>query len=348
MNAIYDSLFWRAVRGEVTARPPVWFMRQAGRSDPRYRALRASVPLDLEQLFQTPDIAAEISLLPALWGVDALIIFLDILSPLGPMGAPFVFRPGPQLEASLASVGDFLALHNFDMAREMPYVAETFARMRNATSSTVPLIGFAGAPLTLLAFMAEGGSPGAGLKRTRELLQRYPREMRRVLGTLTTTITDYLKYQCACGAHIVQLFESAAYLFTRAEYLEFALPCQQQIFEALRGTAPGVFFARVLDEQLAVTDLGAAGADIVSLSTTRSIREVREVLGTSAVVQGNLDNQLLAKGPLEAIAEAARACIEAGECRGHIFNLNHGILPHTPHDHVTFLVDYVKRYTKNS
>lgn len=348
MNAVYDSLFLRAVRGEVTERPPVWFMRQAGRSDPEYRALRESAPLPLEQLFQTPDMAAQISLLPARWGVDALIIFLDILTPLGPMGAPFVFRPGPKPEKPFNSVNDFMALHNFDMASELSYVAETFAHMRRAAHSAMPLIGFAGGPLTLLAFMAEGGSPGAGVVHTRQFLRHHPREMRQVLDTLTSMVIDYLKYQISCGAHIVQLFESSACLFTRAEYLEFALPCQQRIFDSLRGTAPAIFFARVEEGQFPISDLSVAGAAILSLSTTRSIRDVRKELGPSTVVQGNLDNQLLANGPPDAIAEAARQCIEAGECRGHIFNLNHGILPQTPHDHITFLVDYVRHYGKST
>lgn len=163
MDDVYDSLLLRAARGEITERPPVWFMRQAGRSDPEYRSLRQSISLNLEELFQTPDIAGRISLLPARWGVDALIIFLDILSPLGPMGAPFIFRPGPKPLRPLKSIQEFLTLHEFDMAEELDYVAQTFKQMRQGAGPAMPLIGFAGAPLTLLAFLAEGGSPGTQL-----------------------------------------------------------------------------------------------------------------------------------------------------------------------------------------
>ncbi len=344
MDEADNTLFLRAARGEKTERPPVWLMRQAGRSDPAYRALRASVPLPLEQLFQTPDIAAQISLLPGRWGVDALIIFLDILSPLAPMGAPFIFRPGPQPATPLRTVYDFEALHEFDMEEGMPFVNHTFRLMRQNTPSGVSLLGFAGAPLTLLTFLAESGSPGSMLSQTRILLEEYPDKMLRVLNTLTNVVIDYLNYQLACGAHAVQLFESAACLFTRKEYLEFALPCQQRIFDTLKGAGLSIFFARLTDSHIPITDLNAAGADVLSLSSIHSIRELRGALGGHIVVQGNLNNQLLLNGPCDAIARAARACMEEGECHGHIFNLNHGVLPDTPHSHVTYLVDYVRKW----
>lgn len=344
MDDVYDSLLLRAARGEITERPPVWFMRQAGRSDPEYRSLRQSISLNLEELFQTPDIAGRISLLPARWGVDALIIFLDILSPLGPMGAPFIFRPGPKPLRPLKSIQEFLTLHEFDMAEELDYVAQTFKQMRQGAGPAMPLIGFAGAPLTLLAFLAEGGSPGTQLARTRELLQTYRREMHLVLDRLANVIIQYLQFQLSSGAHIVQLFESCASLFTRSEYLEFALPYQQRIFTALRDNGTTIMFARILEDTLSLKEVTAAGADIVSLSTTRPIGEIRKEIGSSAVVQGNLDNQLLAQGPVEDILKATRACLDEGECRGHIFNLNHGILPQTPHDHITSVVDYVRAY----
>jgi uroporphyrinogen decarboxylase len=344
MDVLQNTLFLRAARGEVTERPPIWLMRQAGRSDPAYRALRDSVPLELEELFRTPDLAARISLLPARWNVDALIIFQDILTPLSHMGAPFVFRPGPQLVSPLCDLRDYESLHVFDIEEEMSYVGNTFHLMRQHAGPSVPFLGFAGAPLTLFAFLAEGGSPGHDLIKTRQLLNNHPGLVHKVLDRITKVTTDYLLYQIACGACAVQLFESAAQWFTRQEYVEFALPSQQRIFSAIKDAAPTLFFARLLDAHITLHDLEASGAGILSLPAHYSIRQTRNELGAAKVVQGNLDNRLLVEGPLESIAEAARKCIDEGECRGHIFNLSHGILAETPYEHVLFLVDFVREY----
>lgn len=336
----------RALRGETTERPPIWLMRQAGRSDPAYRALRASTPLELEQLFRTPELAARISLMPQRWGVDALIIFSDILSPLAPMGAPFVFRPGPRLETPFAGPEDFETLREFDMAEEMPHIEETFRLLRRAAGAGIPLLGFAGAPLTLLAFLAEGGSPAPDLPRTRAFLGQYPGGARRVLEKLARMTVEYLNYQVAAGACAFQLFESCAHYFSRDEYLAFAVPAQQIIFDSLKGTAPGIFFARLADGHIPLEEMRASGADVFSIPSTYSIREAREIFGASTVLQGNLDNRLLALGSCDEIALAASACIESGGCRGHIFNLNHGILAGTPHENVAFLVEHVRQYRR--
>lgn len=346
MHAVNDTLFWRALQGEVTERPPIWLMRQAGRSDPEYRALRASTPLELEQLFRTPELAARISLLPHRWHVDALIFFADILSPLTPMGAPFVFRPGPCLETPLHSPQDFESLREFDMVEEMPYTAATFRLIRREVGTAMPLLGFAGAPLTLFSFLAEGASPPSELPRTRAFLREHPREARRILEKIARMTVAYLKYQVASGAHAFQLFESCAHYFTRKEYLEFAVPSQQMIFDGLKGTAPGIFFARLADDHIALEDLRASGADVFSIPSTHSVQEARDVLGADTVIQGNLDNRLLALGSHDEIERAAEACIQSGGCKGHIFNLNHGVLAATPFENVVFLVDYVRQYKK--
>ncbi len=335
----------RAARGERTRRTPVWLMRQAGRCDPAYRALRADVSLELEALFRHSDLAAQISLLPHRWGVDAIILFQDILSPLTGMGAPFIFRPGPKPATPFAAIEAFKTLHNFDMAEEMPHIARVFALLREQAGATMPLLGFAGAPLTLLAFLAEGGSPPHDLPKTRKLISEAPHIVHETLQTLTDMTIDYLRYQIACGADAVQLFESAAQRLTAAEYQALALPWQQRIFEALRGQAPTIFFARLTDNHIPLETLAASGADILSLHAEVSITQARQQLGPALRIQGNLDNQLLVNGDRDAIAEAAAACLEQGENRGHIFNLSHGLLANTPFENVRFLVDFVKSHT---
>lgn len=344
MSVIESTLFMRAARGEVTPRVPVWLMRQAGRCDPAYRALRATLPLELEALFREPEPAAHISLLPRRWGVDAIILFQDILSPLAGMGAPFLFRPGPVPQKPFRNIADFDALHCFDMADEMPFIARIMALIRNEIGMTMPLLGFAGAPLTLLAFLAEGGSPPPELPRTRKLIAEHPREVDGILGRLADMTVDYLRYQRDCGADAVQLFESAAQYFSVEEYRQWALPFQQHIFNALRGTLPTIFFARLDDTHLPVKLLADAGSDILSLPATVSIAEARRQLGPALCVQGNLDNHMLASAGQEAIARAAAACLDDGARRGHIFNLSHGLLADTPFENVRFLVDYVKQY----
>ncbi|RME37052.1 MAG: uroporphyrinogen decarboxylase, partial [Planctomycetota bacterium] len=155
-----NHLFLRALRREPTPRVPVWLMRQAGRADPAYRRLRERNNLPLDELFRRPDLAAEISLLPERFGVDAIILFQDILTPLAPMGAAFRFRPGPVLEDPVREERDVERLTAFDPADALPFVGETIGRIRRALAGRLPLIGFAGAPLTLACFLIEGKSPG--------------------------------------------------------------------------------------------------------------------------------------------------------------------------------------------
>lgn len=340
-----NSLFMRAARGGVTERPPIWLMRQAGRSDPVYREIRQSFPGPLENFFQNPELASMISLLPVRWGVDAVIIFQDILTPLQGMGAPFIFRPGPQPTTPFKTISDFERLHSFDMADGLPAITRLYELVCNALRDTdLPLLGFAGAPFTLFAFMAENGSPPSDLPQTRTLMTQYPEIVRRILTVLATMTADYLNYQLHCGADAVQLFESVGHLLSPEEYTEWMLPYQQQVFDSVNAVGkPTIFFARRHDTLLSASTLRDAGATILSLSAGYSIREVRKELGAETIIQGNLDNQLLAEGTEEEILKAAGRCIEEGVCHGHVFNLSHGLLPHTPFENVQRLVEFVRQ-----
>jgi len=333
------DLFIRAARGERTERTPIWLMRQAGRTDPEYNRVKAESHLSLHDLFRHPQLAAQISLLPKRIGVDAIIYFQDILTPLAPMGAEFVFSPGPMLIDPIRDAFDLDRLHTFDVATELPFIPETFRLVRESLAGELPVLGFAGAPFTLLTFIAEEGSFGTRADRVMRLIRDYPDVARRVLDKLTAMTIDYLKLQIAAGAAAVQLFESAANLITPEFYKEWALPYQQPIFDALKNSVPTIIFARAWTN---ADLLRQSGASILSLSERIGIQEARESLGQQTVLQGNLDNTLLVHGSPEAIADAARVCVEAGGHRGHIFNLSHGLLRETPFENVVHLVHTVK------
>ena len=160
-----NDLLLRAAKREQTERTPVWLMRQAGRSDPQYHTLRNGDNRPLEDIFRDPVLAARISLLPKRWGVDAIIIFQDILTPLAPMGAEFVFRPGPVLASPLRTPDDVEALRSYDPTTELGFVAKTIRIVRTALDGCLPILGFAGAPLTLAHFLIEGRSPGSDPQR---------------------------------------------------------------------------------------------------------------------------------------------------------------------------------------
>ncbi len=330
-----NDLFERAARGEETPRPPVWLMRQAGRTDPAYNALREREGLPLEDLFRHSDLSTEISLLPKRLGVDAIIFFQDILTPLAPMGCPFVFRPGPVTESPIRSAVQIERLVNYDVVRDLPFVGETLRRVRAELDGEMPVLGFAGAPLTLATFMIEGKSFGETADSTLQFLGENPKAMHALLDKLTRMTIDYLKYQIESGAFAVQLFESAAFLLSTQIYEEFALPYHQRIFEALQGLAPTIMFARQWGD---VRDLEASGADILSIDSSLSIAEARAIVGEDRVIQGNLSNRLLCEGTFEEIERATREVVVSGGRRGHIFNLDHGLLRETPYENVEFLV----------
>lgn len=339
----HSDLFLRAARGETTPRPPVWLMRQAGRTDPLYNELKAKLDRPLEELFRDPAAAVPISLLPRRLGVDAIIYFQDILTPLTPMGIDFVFRPGPVTETPVRDQMDVDRLTLYDIDTELPFIRATFEGIQKELNGALPVLGFAGAPLTLLVFMVEGKSFGSEAPAALEFLKTKPRASRALLDKLTDMTIAYLQYQIRSGAAAVQLFESAAHLLSPALYAEYALPYHQRIFESLRGSAPTIVFAREWDR---VEDLSASGADIVSLPSSITIAEARARIGKDRVVQGNLDNHLLAYGTLEEIEQATRACIESGECRGHIFNLSHGLLRETPYENIQHMMNVILQWGK--
>ena len=336
MAALRNKLLLQAARRLPTERTPVWMMRQAGRADPAYRALRQRADLPLEALFRSPDLAAEISLLPKRFGVDAIVFFQDILTPLAAMGAEFVFRPGPILDTPIRSSIDIEALHRFDPADELGFVGETFRQIRDSLDGELPVLGFAGAPLTLAMFLIEGKSPAHDRTRTHAFMRDHPQAFRRLLDELADMTADYLLYQIESGADAVQLFDSFADLVSDEEYKEFAHPCHVRIFSKIAGRVPTILFCR---EQPDIELMSSSGADVLSVGRCVDLVDAKRRVGHRVALQGNVDHQTLVTGSLTDIDRAVAECVRAGGGEGHILNLCHGLLPDTPFANVLRFVE---------
>lgn len=325
-----DHLLLRAFRGQRTPRTPVWLMRQAGRFDPEYRAIRASAGLQLEGLFASAQHAVQITQLPQRFGVDALILFQDILTPLSPMGLPFVFRPGPVSQQTVTDAASADRLRPFDPVEAMPFVFDSIRGVLRDLRGALPLLGFAGAPFTLFTYAVCGGSPGeTGAGRVAAFLRDHANAAERLLERLAEVTADYLAAQIAAGVHAVQLFESSAGLLDESGYARWAVPYQTRVVRSVQsrhaGTPVIVFAREVRPERLAVT-----GAHAISIGTGFDLAEARETVGPGLGLQGNVDPLLLRDGTCEQIEASARAVIEAGQHQGHVLNLGHGVRKETP------------------
>jgi len=338
--SIHDSLFLRAARGESVERVPCWLMRQAGRYDPEYQRIRRECGLELEDLFREPTLAAQITVLPARLGVDALILFQDILTLLGPMGAPFIFRPGPQLAHPVSGLKDVENLRELDAEDDLPFVPQSIKNVLTSYPG-LPLIGFAGAPWTLATFMIEGQSPHKeGGKKALAFAQEQPQVLHQLLGKLTRATIAYLQMQIRAGVHAVQLFESTADLLDEQGYAKFALPYQKLIFASLPTDVPKIIFAK---DHKNVEQLAVSGADILSLSHRINLADARQQLGPKAILQGNIDNRILHTGTPRQVRQAVTECLRQGQGGSHILNLGHGILEGTPLENVQALLDEVRQ-----
>ena len=342
MAVLRNDLLLRAARRERTERTPVWMMRQAGRADPEYRALRERSGLPLESLFRSPDRAAQISRLPKRLGGDASIFFQDILTPLAPMGAEFVFRPGPILDTPIRTASDVDRLKGFDPSEALGFVGEILRKVRRELDGELPLLGFAGAPLTLAMFLAKGTSPAGDVSHTQSMMRDDPDTLHRLLEKLADMTADYLLYQIESGADAVQLFDSFADLVSPDQYAEFAHPYHVRIFSKIAGRAPTILFCR---EQPNVELMADSGADVLSVGRCVDLADAKKRLGDRVALQGNVDHELLLNGSGEQIDQAVSQCIAAGGGQGHILNLCHGVLPKTPFDNVRRFVDAAKSLT---
>ncbi len=328
----------RALRGEPVDRTPVWFMRQAGRYLPEYREIRQRV--SFLELCRDPGLACEVTCQPIdRFDLDAAIVFSDILVVLEAIGREVEFVPGkgPRILEPIRSAADTTDLRHPDVSEALPHAPETIRRFRKARPE-VPILGFAGAPFTLLCYLVEGAG-SREWSQLKRLLFSDPETTSRLLDLLADVVGDHLQAQIDAGAAAVQLFDTWAGILSPADYLRWALPAAQRAFSRVKG-APRVYFTR--DSAPFLEWLPETGADAIGLDWRVDIGEARRRLGPIPV-QGNLDPTVLFAPPRE-IRKRVRAILDAAGSTGHTFNLGHGVLPDTPISGVEAMVDEVRRF----
>ena len=336
-----NDLLLRAARGETTERTPVWMMRQAGRYLPEYRAVRADT--DFLTLCKTPELAVEVSLQPYhIVGVDAVIMFSDILIPVEAMGqeVQLTEKRGPELPDPIRTREQVDRLAVPDPVEKTGFVMEIIRILRRELDGAVPLIGFAGAPWTLAAYMIEGGGSRnyASVKR---MMFGDPQTFHALLDKVADTIILYLNAQIEAGAQVVQLFDSWAGELSPRDYETFALPYERKIFESInRAAAPTIIY--INGSGTFLEQMATCGADVLSLDWRVNLQDARARVGDHLTLQGNLDPCVLLSTP-EVITEKARALIGEGGGHRHILNLGHGILPMTPVDNARAFIEAAKR-----
>jgi uroporphyrinogen decarboxylase len=333
-----EPLFLRACRGETVERAPLWIMRQAGRYLPEYRALRARHPF--LEVCRTPELACALTLQPiARFGFDAAILFSDIMMPLESMGVDITFAPGPIITRPIASVADVEALRVPEQDEVSPYVGEAIKLMRQ--NLKVPLIGFAGAPLTLAAYLIEGkGSKDFGKLRT--FLHSQPEAADLLMDKLALTMVRYLRMQIAAGAQAVQLFDSWAGLLDEATYRRFALPAVKKIMDGVADMGvPRIYFAN--DAAALLGAIKEVQADVLGVDWRMPLKQIQTLTDNRFSLQGNMDPAALF-GPVQKVRDLATAMLRSTGGQKHIFNLGHGIMPLTPIAGVEALVETVKNF----
>ncbi len=332
--------FLRACRREPVDATPVWFMRQAGRYMAEYRAIREKHTL--LQICRQPELACEVTLQPVrALGVDAAILFADILLPLEPMGSPFEFAAGegPVFDHPVRTAADVAALRVIDPEESLAHVLAAIRMIRQELDGKTPLIGFAGAPFTLASYLVEGGK-SAHYAKTKQMMYSEPKLWGALMTKLAEVVRRYLRAQITAGAQAVQLFDSWIGALSPTDYREFILPHVRHILQDVATTGvPVIHFGTGTASLLELQK--EAGGSVIGVDWRTPLGGARQRLGNDVAVQGNLDPLLLfAPRPLleRRVVEVLEA---AGPAPGHVFNLGHGILPETSPDSVRFVADVV-------
>lgn len=335
-----NDLILRAARGEKTERTPVWLMRQAGRILPEYREVRAKMG-GFKELVETPEFACEVTIQPVdILGVDAAIIFSDILVIPEAMGLPYqmVETKGPWFEKTVKSLEDINQLR-IAQADDLHYVLDAIKLTKKELNDRVPLIGFAGAPWTIFAYMIEGGGSKT-FSKAKKFLYTHPDLSHVLLKKITDSTINYLKGQIAAGADMLQLFDSWAGVLSPEQYNHFALKYISQICDAIN-EVPMTVFAK--DAHFARREMGKLNCNTIGLDWTMDIKESREMIGANKTLQGNMDPCLL-YADYETIKKETIKMLKAFGPEKHIANLGHGLYPDLDKDKVKCFVDTIKEY----
>jgi uroporphyrinogen decarboxylase len=342
--ALHDSPFMRACRREPSPYTPIWLMRQAGRYMPEYREVRSRV--GFLELCKTPDLAAEVTVTAAeRLGVDAAIIFADILLILEPMGIDLEFAKGegPVIHNPVRAARDVESLREVETVEPLDYVFEAIRRTRKALHPDLPLIGFSGAPFTLASYMVEGGG-SRNYVHTKSLMYGDSGAWHAMMSLISRALVRYLNAQIAAGAQAVQLFDSWVGCLSPEDYREYVLPHTRSVIQNIKPGTPVIHFGTGTASLLEL--MKEAGGDVIGLDWRVDLRDAWARLGDVAVM-GNLDSVALFANQ-DFIRAQARNILERASGRpGHIFNLGHGILPETPVENVIALVDAVHELSRS-
>jgi uroporphyrinogen decarboxylase len=338
-----NDLILRVARGESTERTPVWLMRQAGRILPEYRAVRNRLSGFIE-LAQTPELAAEVTIQPVdILGVDAAIIFSDILVIPEAMGLPYemVEKRGPHFPRVIKTEADIAQLDISHIAERLSYVTEAIKITKRELNGRVPLIGFAGAPWTIFCYMIEGGGSKT-FSKSRSMLYTNPELAMQLLDKITDATIEYLRAQITAGADMIQIFDSWAGILPPSHYSKFSMPYVHKICNALTGTVPITFFGK--GAFFALEEMGNLPCNTIGLDWNMKAKMAREAVGPTKVLQGNLDPCAL-MGSFKDVEKATKLMLDEFGPYKHIANLGHGVYPEIDPEKVKCFVNTVKEYS---
>jgi uroporphyrinogen decarboxylase len=345
-QSLENSVFMRACRREPVPYTPIWLMRQAGRYMPEYRAVRAET--SFLKLCKTPSLAAEVTVTAAeRLGVDAAIIFADILLILEPMGADLEFADGegPVIHNPVRKPSDVDRLRQLEDASALDFVNEAIRQTRQALKPDIPLLGFSGAPFTLASYLTEGGG-SRNYVHTKRLMYNDSGAWHTMMSLISNSLVKYLNAQIEAGAQAVQLFDSWVGCLSPDDYREFVLPHTRNVIQNITSGAPVIHFGTGTAALLEL--MREAGGDVIGLDWRVRLDEAWQRVGHDVAVMGNLDPVSLFANREVLRVQAKRVLDQAEGRAGHIFNLGHGILPETPVENVIALVDMVHEATDNT
>lgn len=339
-----------AAFGNATARVPIWFLRQAGRYLPEYMEIRRKV--EFVELCKTPKLAAEVTLQPLRrYDVDAAIIFSDILIPCIGMGQALTFDKGhgPQLSQPVRSAADLKQLKHADAERDLGFVGQAIVETKKGLRPDQTMIGFAGAPFTVASYMIEG----AGSKtftEVKKLRLTDPQTFRGLLDLLAEVTVDYLLMQVKAGADCLMLFDTWANQLTTSDYRDFIFPAVNKVIEKVKNKWDGPLIYYPGQSLEILFELNGFKGDVLAIDWRSRLNRAISLLGNLGLnvsVQGNLD-PLSFLAPENVLRQQVREVLEAGkQARGHIFNVGHGLQPHTPPEAVSWAIDEVRKWEKN-